>query len=198
MRQGKNTELVKDTCSVRDGGKQPAEVVLINTLREEGDNFENRSGVRAEFLKRGGSQRKFNGCCQALVVVRPKYLRPAYVPLPGQSIVIPHVVRCGGGEQCYGESVEIQPLEKVADNIRPPTVAVDAVEDIACRLHRQCGDYRPLAVSGDSCDPGSDAKTNVVEPAQLLHHGINLPSIRSLRVENRFGVVEDYNHLLGG
>ena len=94
--------------------------------------------------------------------------------------------------------MEIQSLEKIVDDIRPPAVIVYAVEDVACRLHRQCGDRWTLAVSGDSRDTGSDAKANVVELAQLLYHGINLLSIRSLRVQNRFGVVADYDHLLGG
>jgi len=38
----KNAELVEDVCSVWDGRKQPFEVVLIDTLREEGDDCEKR------------------------------------------------------------------------------------------------------------------------------------------------------------
>jgi hypothetical protein len=54
--------------------------------------------------------------------------------------------------------MEVQAPEKVVDDIGPLAVAVDAVEDIACRLHRQRGDFRTLAVPGDGCDAGSDAE----------------------------------------
>ena len=51
---------------------------------------------------------------------------------------------------------------------------------------------------GDGGDAGSNAKANVAEPTQLLHHGIHLPGIWSLRVKNGFGVIEDQNHLVRG
>jgi hypothetical protein len=53
-------------------------------------------------------------------------------------------------------------------------------------------------VPGDGCDAGGDAETYCLELTQFLHHGVDLPSASSLWVENRFGIVEDYEHLLGG
>ena len=40
IRQGENTELVEDVSPVGDGGEQPFEVVLIDTLRKKGSDFE--------------------------------------------------------------------------------------------------------------------------------------------------------------
>ena len=66
---------------------------------------------------------------------RPKHLCAVCVPLLGQSIVVPHVVRRGGSEQCYREGVKIQTLEKVVDDARPLAVTVDAVKDFAGSFH---------------------------------------------------------------
>ena len=49
---------------------------------------------------------------------------------------------------------------------------------------------------GKSGNAGGEAEANVSEPAQLLHHGIYPPGVRSLRVEDGFGVIEDKDHLL--
>ena len=46
MCQGEDAEPVEDAGSVRDGGKQPFKVVLVNALREERDNSEKHSGIR--------------------------------------------------------------------------------------------------------------------------------------------------------
>ena len=94
----KSTGFVEDICSVGDIGEQSVYVVLINTLREESDNSEEIVSIGSEFLEHRGGQRKFDNCGQALVAVRPEYMCTVCVPLPRQSIVIPHVVRCGGGE----------------------------------------------------------------------------------------------------
>jgi hypothetical protein len=94
--------------------------------------------------------------------------------------------------------VEIQALEKVIDDTRPPAVTVDTVEYIARGLHRQRGDFGTLAVSGNCHDAGSDADGYCFELAQLVHHGIDLPGARFLRVENGLGIVEDDEHLRGG
>jgi len=56
MRQGKNAEFVEEVCSVGNSGKQPVDFVLIDTLREEGDDSEQRSGVRAKFLEHRGGE----------------------------------------------------------------------------------------------------------------------------------------------
>jgi hypothetical protein len=52
-------------------------------------------------------------------------------------------------------------------------------------------------VSGDGRDTGSDADTYRFEPAQFIHHSMHLLGVRSLGIENRLGVVEDYEHLPG-
>jgi hypothetical protein len=50
----------------------------------------------------------------------------------------------------------------------------------------------------DGGDPGGDAETNVAKPCQLIHHGVDLPRALPLQIEDGFGVVEDYDHLLRG
>ena len=89
-------------------------------------------------------------------------------------------------------------MEEVVDDIRPLAVAVNAVEDVACRLHRQCGDSRTLAVAGDCCNARSNTVGYGIEPAQFIHQSIDLPAIRSSRVENKLCVVEDHENLPGG
>ena len=54
-----------------------------------------------------------------------------------------------------------------------------------------------LAVWGSRGGTGRDATTDVVEPTQL-HQGVDPPCTRSLGVENRFRIIEDYHHLLRG
>ena len=51
MCQRENAEIVEDFCSVGEGGKQPLEVVLVDALREEGDDSEKLSGIRPELLE---------------------------------------------------------------------------------------------------------------------------------------------------
>ena len=198
MHQRKNTEFVKNVLPVGDGGEKPVEVFLLNALGEESDDSKEVTCVGAEALECRGSEREFDGCGQTLAVVCLKNLRPLRLPLLHQSIGIPHVVRCISGKQCYGESMEIQSLEKVVDGIGPPATTVDAVEYVACGLHRQCGDLRALAVWGDCRDTGSDTDGYFFEMTQFVHHGIDLLDSRSFGVENRLGIVEDYEHLLGG
>ena len=55
-----------------------------------------------------------------------------------------------------------------------------------------------MTARGYRRDPGGDAKANISEPAQLLHHGVYVPGISSLRIENGFCVIEDEEHFLGG
>jgi hypothetical protein len=55
-----------------------------------------------------------------------------------------------------------------------------------------------FAVPGDCCDTGSDAEAYGFELTQFIHHCVDLLVICSLRVKNGLGVVEDYEHLLGG
>jgi hypothetical protein len=78
------------------------------------------------------------------------------------------------------------------------SVVVDAVEGITCGVHRERRDVKARAIWGSSGDTGCDEDTEVVEPAQFLHQSIDLSCIRSLRVQDRFCVVEYDQHLLGG
>ena len=59
--------------------------------------------------------------------------------------------------------MEVQALEEIVDGPGPIAIAVDAVEDVACCLHRQCGDFKPLAVWGDIEYTGGDTEANVSE-----------------------------------
>ena len=54
--QRKNAEFVEDPFSVRDAGKQPENVTLINTLREKSNDLEDVMSVGAEFLEHRGGQ----------------------------------------------------------------------------------------------------------------------------------------------
>ena len=87
-------------------------------------------------------------------------------------------------------------MKKVVDDAGPLGVTVDMVEDVACGLHRQRGDFRTLAARGDCCDTGSDKNAYFLEPTQLIHHRIDLLGTRSFRVENGLDVVKDYERLL--
>ena len=51
---------------------------------------------------------------------------------------------------------------------------------------------------GDRRNAGGDAKADISEPAQLLYHGVYVPAISSLRIENRFCVIEDDEHFFRG
>jgi hypothetical protein len=53
-------------------------------------------------------------------------------------------------------------------------------------------------VWGDSCDARGNPKADVLEPAQFLDHGVDLPGIRSLWVEDGFSIVEKQDHLPRG
>ena len=88
-------------------------------------------------------------------------------------------------------------MEKVGDGPRPPVVTIYAVEDIACGLHRQCWNWRSFAVPGNRRDTRSDTDTYGLELAKFIHRRVGRLIICSLRVKDRLGIVEDYDHLLG-
>ena len=52
---------------------------------------------------------------------------------------------------------------------------------------------------GDGRDAGSDADEDSFEPTQFIRHGVDLLGVRpfKLGVEDRLGIVEDYEQLLG-
>ena len=49
--QGEDAELVEDISSVRDRGEQPVDVAFVDTLWEESNRFEKRSGVKTKGLE---------------------------------------------------------------------------------------------------------------------------------------------------
>jgi hypothetical protein len=53
-------------------------------------------------------------------------------------------------------------------------------------------------VPGDGGNSRSDAEGYRFELRQFIHHSLDLAGIRSLGVENRFGVIEDDEHIPGG
>jgi hypothetical protein len=79
--------LSKTLVPVRDGGKQPINVVPIDALREESDDAEKRSGIRAKLLEHGGGERKLDRGREALVMLRLQHTRSTSLPLPGQPAV---------------------------------------------------------------------------------------------------------------
>ena len=89
-------------------------------------------------------------------------------------------------------------MEEVFDDAGPLAVTVDAVEDVTCRLHRQCRDLRTLAVWGNRCNAGSDADAYRFDLAQFVHQGIDFLGVCSFGVEDGFCVIKDDHHLLGG
>jgi hypothetical protein len=60
--------LSKMSAPVGDRGKQPFEVVLVDTLREECDHFQERSGVGAKLSEQGGGERELDRGGEAVVV----------------------------------------------------------------------------------------------------------------------------------
>ena len=98
VRQRKNVESVEDVLSVWDDGEKPVDVVLVDPLREEGDDSDEVMRRGAEAMESRGCERELEGCRKALIVIRPKHLRPLGIPLVRQSIMVPPVARCSGSE----------------------------------------------------------------------------------------------------
>jgi len=84
------------------------------------------------------------------------------------------------------------------DQVRLLAVLVNAIECVRCGRDRQRRDLEGLATGGDDGDSGGDAETNVAEPRQFIHIGVDLLRVRPLWIENRFGIFEDYERLLRG
>jgi hypothetical protein len=81
VRQRKNAESVEGVLSVGDGGEKPVEVIFVDTLREESNNFEEVTCIGAETMERWGGEGEFDGGGEALVTTRLKDLCPLSVPL---------------------------------------------------------------------------------------------------------------------
>ena len=85
-------------------------------------------------------------------MIGPKHLSSLGLPLLGQPVMIPHAVRCGRSEKGDRERVEVQSSDKVADDIGPCAVVVDAVKNVACGFNRQSRNDWAFAVRGDDGD----------------------------------------------
>ena len=95
----KDAEPVKDVGSVGDGRKKPVNIVLVDTLREESNDFKKRSGIGAEFLEHGGGEGEFDRGGEASVVLCLRYARLPSFPFPCQSVCVPPVLLCDSGKQ---------------------------------------------------------------------------------------------------
>jgi len=87
-------------------------------------------------------------------------------------------------------------FEVVVDEIWLIVIVIDTIEGATGGTHRQGGDVQMFAIWGSSGDTGCDTNTDIADSTQFLHRSVDLRSIRSLRIENRFRIVEDYEHLL--
>ena len=131
-------------------------------------------------------------------MVRVKHSCSPSLPFSGQSTDVPLVVIGHCGEQRDRKRMKVELLQNFVNKVWLFGVLVDPVEGIVCGLHRQRWDVKSLEVWRDGGDAGGDTNADVLEPSQFLHRGIDLLSVRALRVENGFGIVEDYEHPLGG
>ena len=103
----KDAELVQDVGSINDGGEQPVEVAFIDTLRKEGDDFEERSSVWTKLLKHRGGEGEFDRRSEALVMHCPQHPRPLPLPFSRQSICVPFVLMRNSGEQGDRKRMEV-------------------------------------------------------------------------------------------
>ena len=117
VREGENAEFVEDGGYIGDGREQPVEVTLIDTLREEGNDSKKVSRVRAKPFEHGGVEREFDCSTKALVVFRLKDSRVTFVPLLGQSIVVPPVLVCDGGQQGDRQRMEVELPQYAVDRV---------------------------------------------------------------------------------
>ena len=92
--------------------------------------------------------------------------------------------------------MEVELLQDAVDQIGPLAVLADPIERVASRLDRQRRDVQNLAVGRDREVARGDTKADVPGLSQFLHNVIDLLTACSLRIENGFGVIEDYDHLL--
>jgi hypothetical protein len=90
----------------------------------------------------------------------------------------------------------VELLQDVIDRVGPFMALVYSVKRITGGLHRQCWDVESFAIRRDGGEAGRDAETHSLQSAELLHCVIYLLRVRSLRVENGFCIVQDYQHLL--
>ena len=87
-------EFVEHVWSIGDSWKQPAYVLFIDTLWEEGNDSQETSSIRAEFLEHSRGEGEFDRGCETPGVLCAKYLCPLSPTFPGKSVGAP--LRCAG------------------------------------------------------------------------------------------------------
>ena len=108
MRQGQDAELIEDVSSVRDGGKQPLEVILVNALREECNNSEEHSSIGSEFFEHGGVKRELDCGSEAPVMLGLQYTRPPLLPFLCQLTHVPLFLMPNCGKRRDRKWVEVE------------------------------------------------------------------------------------------
>ena len=88
--------------------------------------------------------------------------------------------------------MEVELFQNLVGRVGPSTTFVDPVERVTLR------DVECLAMGRDGGDTGGYAKADVTEVTQLLHHTIYLLSVRHLRIENGFRIIEGGGRLFRG
>ena len=92
--------------------------------------------------------------------------------------------------------MEVELLQDVVDQIGLLAMLVDPIERVTSRLDRQRRDLQNLAARRNREVARGDTKADFPEPTQFLHHVVDLLTACSLRIEDGFGVIEDYDHLI--
>ena len=92
LHQRKDADFVEENSFVGDRGKQPVEVVLVDTLREEGNDTEDTASIETKILEHGGAERELDRCREAFVVFGLEETSLALLPLPDQSVVVPTIL----------------------------------------------------------------------------------------------------------
>src|SRR5882762_7579239 len=95
--QGKNAELVEDLNDVGDGGEKPVEVVLVDALWVEGDDFQKPSGTRAECLEQRRGERELDRGSEARLMLGLQCARSASPPLSDKPSGVPPVLMRDSG-----------------------------------------------------------------------------------------------------
>ena len=91
--------------------------------------------------------------------------------------------------------MEIELLQDAADQIGRFSLLVYGIKGTLRSVHCQRWNVNDLGFGRNGGDPRSDAETYCLQPTQLPYQGIGLLAVRSLWVEDRFSIVEDYEHL---
>ena len=99
--QRENAKPVEHVLPAGNRRKQPVDVVLVDTLREERNDSEKVAGVGTKFLKHQRREGQLDGSCKALVVICLEHICPTLVTLTDQPIRVPLVVMSNYSKQGY-------------------------------------------------------------------------------------------------